>query len=80
MIGGVHVGVEREGTLSFAVVRCVALRSYDPVLGGGAGGGGGEKEEEVEERRRRMGSLKHCPKWTSNGNEYQVTNMEQISF
>ena len=73
MIGGVHVGVERESTLSFAVIRCIALRSYDPVLqeGGGEGGEGGEQE------RRRIGSLKHCLKSTSNGNEcHQVTNMK----
>lgn len=32
MIGGIHVGVEREGALSLAVVRCIALWCYDPVL------------------------------------------------
>lgn len=32
VVGGVHVGVEREGALALAVVRRVALRSDDPVL------------------------------------------------
>lgn len=32
VIGGVHVGVEREGAFSVAVVSRVSLRRYDPVL------------------------------------------------
>lgn len=32
VIGGIHVGVEREGAFSLAVVRRVALWCYDPVL------------------------------------------------
>lgn len=32
MVCGVHVGVQREGTLSLAIVRCISLRSDDPVL------------------------------------------------
>lgn len=32
VIGGVHVGVEREGAFSVAVVSCVTLWRYDPVL------------------------------------------------
>jgi hypothetical protein len=32
MVGGVHVGVQREGTLPLAVVGSVALRCNDPVL------------------------------------------------
>lgn len=32
VVGGVHVGVQREGALALAVVRRVALRSDDPVL------------------------------------------------
>ncbi len=32
VIGGIHVGVKREGAFSLAVVGCVALRCYDPVL------------------------------------------------
>lgn len=35
VVGGVHVGVERESALALAVVRRVALRSDDPVLRGG---------------------------------------------
>lgn len=36
VIGGVHVGVEGEGTFSIAVVSCVTLWRYDPVLVGKA--------------------------------------------
>lgn len=36
VIGGVHVGVEGEGTFSVAVVGCVALWRNDPVLVGKA--------------------------------------------
>lgn len=32
MVGGVHVGVQREGTLSLTVVGRVAFRGDDPVL------------------------------------------------
>ena len=32
VVGGVHVGVEREGALSMAVVGGVAVRCDDPVL------------------------------------------------
>lgn len=35
VVGGVHVGVQREGALALAVVRRVALRSDDPVLRAG---------------------------------------------
>lgn len=36
VIGGVHVGVEGEGTFSVTVVSCVTLWCYDPVLVGKA--------------------------------------------
>lgn len=36
VIGGVHVGVEGEGAFSVAVVSCVTLWRYDPVLVGKA--------------------------------------------
>lgn len=32
MVCGVHVGVQREGTLPLAIVRCISLWSDDPVL------------------------------------------------
>lgn len=32
MIGGIHVGVEREGAFPLTVECCVALWCYDPVL------------------------------------------------
>ena len=32
MVGGVHVGVQREGTLPLAVVGGIAFGRYDPVL------------------------------------------------
>lgn len=32
VIGGIHVGVEGEGAFSLAVVRCITLWCYDPVL------------------------------------------------
>lgn len=32
MVCGVHVGVQREGTLSLAIVRCISFWSNDPVL------------------------------------------------
>lgn len=35
VVGGVHVGVQREGTLPLAVVGGVALGRDDPVLQGG---------------------------------------------
>lgn len=44
MVCGVHVGVERKGALSLAVVRRVSLRSDDPVLEVGGRG--------VEEKKR----------------------------
>lgn len=37
MVCGVHVGVQREGALSLAIVRCVSLRRDDPVLRAGRG-------------------------------------------
>lgn len=32
MVGGVHVGVQREGALSLTVVGSIAFRCNDPVL------------------------------------------------
>lgn len=32
VIGGVHVGVKREGAFTVTVGRCIALWSDDPVL------------------------------------------------
>lgn len=32
MVCGVHVGVQREGTLSLAIVCCISFWSNDPVL------------------------------------------------
>lgn len=32
MVGGVHVGVQREGALPLTVVGCIAFRCDDPVL------------------------------------------------
>lgn len=32
MVGGIHVGVQREGTLPLTVVGCIAFRCDDPVL------------------------------------------------
>lgn len=32
MVCGIHVGVQWEGTLSLAIVRCISFWSDDPVL------------------------------------------------
>lgn len=35
MVGGVHMGIEREGTFAIAIVGLIKIGGDDPILEGG---------------------------------------------